>query len=382
MRPQPGTALPIRSCSESDAALKRPPYIQVINKPNGRSYCYFRRRGFPRMELPAINDPTFEAFYAEALALKRPPNGATLRPAASGTFDALAIRYYASQAFTELSPRSQKDYRQHIEKMRSEFGDLHVAKMSRAFVFEYRDRLARDHGLRTAQYRIVILRRLLYQAMNYGMREDNPAEKPELRQNAPRQMVWSHQDEAKFLAACGASEDRPARPHIRLAYYLAVYTVQRQTDILALGRRDFDGTQIALTQSKTRKRVWVPCHEVLRSALRQRLQQMPEAQVAFLATRSGGRMSENYFWHEWRAVTLAAGLDGLQFRDLRRTAMVRMAEAGATAVQISAVSGHSIDQTTRILETYIPRNAAMAASAIKLQEQADRRRARKSSGNV
>ncbi len=334
------------------------------------------------MELPALNDPAFEMLYAEALALKRPPIGATLRPAASGTFDALVIRYYASQAFTELSPRSQKDYRQHIEKMRSEFGDLPVAKMSRAFVFEYRDRLARDHGLRTAQYRIVILRRLMYQAINYGLRKDNPAEKPELRQNAPRQMVWSHEDEAKFLTACEASKDRPARPHVRLAYYLAVYTVQRQTDVLTLGRRDFDGKQIALTQSKTKKRVWVPCHEVLRNALRQRLQEMPQAQEAFLTTRSGGRMSENYLWHEWRAVTLAAGLDGLQFRDLRRTAMVRMAEADANALQISAVSGHSIDQTTRILETYIPRSAAMAASAIKLQEQADRRRAKKNSGNV
>jgi integrase len=376
-RQQPRTGQAIHSWNGNEAALKRPPYVQVINKSNGRSYCYFRRRGFPRVELPALHDPAFETAYAEALAAKRPPVGALLRPAALGTFDALAIRYYASQAFTELSPRSQKDYRKHVEKMREEFGDLQVARMSRAFVFEYRDRLTRDHGLRTAAYRIVVLRRLLYQAINYGLRKDNPAEKPELRQNAPRQVVWNHEHEAKFLAACEADGDRPARPYIRLAYFLAVYTVQRQSDILTLGRDDFDGKRLALTQSKTDTRVWVPCHEVLRGALQARLKEMRADQMAFLATRSGGPMDENYLRHEWRAVTLAAGLNGLQFRDLRRTAMVRMGEAGANAVQISAVSGHSIERTTRILETYIPRNAAMATAAITLQERADRKRAKR-----
>ena len=57
-------------------------------------------------------------------------------------------------------------------------------------------------------------------------------------------------------------------------------------------------------------------------------------------------------------------LDGLQHRDLRRTAMVRMAEAGCTTQQIAAVSGHEIATTTRILDTYIPRTAKMAEAAI------------------
>lgn len=377
MRPQPRTGHAIRSCKGNVAALKRPPYVQVVKKPSGQTYCYFRRRGFPRVELPGLDDPTFQQAYAQALLIERPPIGSSLRPAAAGTFDALAIRYYASQAFTELSPRSRKDYRGHIERMRAEFGDLPVKRMSRAFVFEYRDRLARDHGLRTAAYRIVVLRRLLYQAINYGLRADNPAEKPELRQNRPREQVWNHDDESRFLAACEAEGERPARPHMGLAYALAVYTVQRQADILTLGRDDFDGKRIALTQHKTKKRIWVPCHEALRRALALRLAEMPSQQKAFLATRSGGSMDENYLRHEWRAVTLAAGLDGLQFRDLRRTGMVRMAEAGATAVQISAVSGHSIEATTRILETYIPRNAAMAAEAVKHHERADRLRAKR-----
>lgn len=49
---------------------------------------------------------------------------------------------------------------------------------------------------------------------------------------------------------------------------------------------------------------------------------------------------------------------------MRRTAMVRMAEAGATTAQIAGVSGHTIDQTSRILDTYIPRRGEVAAGAI------------------
>jgi hypothetical protein len=44
--------------------------------------------------------------------------------------------------------------------------------------------------------------------------------------------------------------------------------------------------------------------------------------------------------------------------------MIRMAEAGATVPQIASVSGHAIDHTQRILETYLPRNAELAKAAI------------------
>jgi integrase len=77
------------------------------------------------------------------------------------------------------------------------------------------------------------------------------------------------------------------------------------------------------------------------------------------------------FRHQWRATTLAAKLDGLQNRDLRRTAMVRMAEAGAADIEIAAVSGHDIEATRRILETYLPRNSAMARAAIRKLEAAE-----------
>ena len=69
------------------------------------------------------------------------------------------------------------------------------------------------------------------------------------------------------------------------------------------------------------------------------------------------------FNERFRRIAERAQIDA-QARDLRRTAMVRMAEAGATVPQIASVSGHSIEATQRILETYLPRNRDLAEMAI------------------
>ena len=55
------------------------------------------------------------------------------------------------------------------------------------------------------------------------------------------------------------------------------------------------------------------------------------------------------------------------------TAIVLLGEAGCTEAQIAAVSGHSIEKTRQILETYLPRTTKMAEAAIRKWEQTDDR---------
>jgi hypothetical protein len=59
-----------------------------------------------------------------------------------------------------------------------------------------------------------------------------------------------------------------------------------------------------------------------------------------------------------------------QRRDLRRTGIVRLAEAGATTPQIAALSGHSIDYCQRIIDTYLPRRTEVALGGIEAWERA------------
>ena len=57
-----------------------------------------------------------------------------------------------------------------------------------------------------------------------------------------------------------------------------------------------------------------------------------------------------------------------QRRDIRRTGIVRLAEAGATTPQIAAISGHSIDYCQKIIDTYLPRRTEVALGGIEAWE--------------
>jgi hypothetical protein len=65
-----------------------------------------------------------------------------------------------------------------------------------------------------------------------------------------------------------------------------------------------------------------------------------------------------------------AGIKDLQRRDFRRTGTIRLAEAGATTPQITALCGHGIDYCQRIIDTYLPRRTEAAPGAIKIWESA------------
>src|SRR3546814_17535994 len=112
--------------------------------------------------------------------------------------------------------------------------------------------------------------------------------------------------------------------------------------------------------AKTKKLVDVPCHSVLAA----HLASLPAEQMLFCPSRGGQRMSYTEFHVRWTAIDRRAGVHGVQQRDHRRTVMVKMAEAGATDIQIAGVSGPSIEDTKRILEHYIPRNLPLPSAAV------------------
>lgn len=82
---------------------------------------------------------------------------------------------------------------------------------------------------------------------------------------------------------------------------------------------------------------------------------------------------EDNFRHVFREIAQAAGIEGLWFMDLRRTAVVRMAEAGCSTPEIAAVTGHELERTARILEVYLPRTPEMARNAVVKLERARKR---------
>ena len=113
----------------------------------------------------------------------------------------------------------------------------------------------------------------------------------------------------------------------------------------------------------------------VRSELRAPLAVAPRRALTILTTPSGKPWGKVHFQHHWRAATLAAGLDGLHFHDLRGTACTALAEAQATPSEIASYLGWTITTVNRMLDTYQSMTAALSDSAVaKLEKKASRLR--------
>lgn len=285
---------------------------------------------------------------AIAAALQQP----TRAPA--GSFDALCTAYLADGKFRRLKPKSQSLNRFYVDRLRDIYGSLPVAAITRPVVVALREKHADRPWYAT--HLLSKLRIVLQHAVDIGVLKINPALRPGGVLPPRRHSVWSREDTDAMLATAG--------PDIRLACALLLYTAQRPADALAMtwGQiQDREGRLwLTLRQAKTGELVDVPAHRDLAAIIHE----TPRRSLLVVPSPTGLAWSYRNFSRSWDAAKAKAGIAGVQRRDLRRTAMVRMAEAGATSAQIAAVSGHTIDQTSRILDTYIPRRGEVAAGAI------------------
>lgn len=270
------------------------------------------------------------------------------------SFDALVASYLSSTKFRALSPKAQALNRLYVDRLRERYGALPVAAITRPVVVALREAEASRPWYCT--HLLSKLRLVLQHGVDTGVIRTNPALKPGGVKPQRRYTVWSREETAAMLGA--ASSD------IRLACGLLLYTAQRPSDALAMtwGQIQDRGGRLWLTlrQSKTGELVDVPAHRDLAEMLRA----APRRSLMVVPSPTGKQWAYRNFSRAWDAAKKTAGIEGVQRRDLRRTAMVRMAEAGATTAQIAAVSGHTIEQTARILDTYIPRRGEVAAGAI------------------
>lgn len=271
-----------------------------------------------------------------------------------GTFEALCQSYIASRRFTDLKPKSQKLNRLYIRHLCELFGDQPTAAITPEAVESLIERYASRPWY--ADHLLSKLSVVLQHGVRTGVLKANSASNAGGVNPPKRHELWSREQTAAMIEAAG--------PDIRLACALLLYTAQRPSDVLAMQWHQVQErsgrTWLTLRQEKTNELVDVPVHR----DLAEMLSDAPRRSLLLVPSPTGLPWAYRNFCRSWDKAKVAAGVEGVQRRDLRRTAMVRMAEAGATTAQIAAVSGHTIDQTSRILDTYIPRRSEVAAGAI------------------
>jgi len=155
---------------------------------------------------------------------------------------------------------------------------------------------------------------------------------------------------------------------------LALWTGQRQGDLLRLPWSGYDGEFIRLRQRKTGVRVTIPVGSPLKLALDEAAQTR-RSPVILLNSR-GVPWTSDGFRTSWGKACAAAGIVGVTFHDLRGTAVTRLAVAGCTEPEIVTITGHTLKDVRSILDAnYLHRDPALAASAIgKLETRVNRER--------
>lgn len=312
---------------------------------------YYAWKGGPRL-CGKPGSAEFVASYNKAAARRGAPPGVLL-----GILQA----FQRTPDFLGLAERTRTDYIAKIRLIEREFGDLEIAALTdrrtRGFFKAWRDRLATS-SRRQADYAWAVLARILSWALDGGLVPANPCEKGgRLYHGSRADKVWTPDDEAAFL------DRAPKRLH--LALVLALWTGQRQGDLLRLPWSAYDGRYITLQQSKTGARVRVPVGAPLKAAL----DATARCSTLILVNSDSRPWTEDGFRSSWRKACDAAGIRGLTFNDLRGTAVTRLALAGCTEAEIATITGHSLRDVASILDKhYLHRDPALAESAIRKLE--------------
>jgi integrase len=340
-------------------------YVTGRTNKSGKTLYYWHRRGFPLVRLPGDLQSLELAEQATKLNLAadggdlkpQQPSGQEAERARKNTIAWLIEDYLASNTFASKAERTRDDYRYYLGHIKEKFGDAPIRDLEppqgRVFIYRFINRFA-DKPRKGNHFR-ALFSVICSHALLINKLKSNPVNGVPQLTTKPRQQFWTFEQEETFHAKCGDEM-------ITLAFMLGAYTAQREGDLLAMVWTQFDPREntLALRQNKTGARLLLPVHRTLRSYL----DRTARRGLTILTTRTGKPFREDYFRHCWRDAILQAGLDGLRFQDLRRTAVVRLAEAGCTDPEIAAITGHSLERTKQILETYLPRTPEMARNAM------------------
>lgn len=289
-----------------------------------REYFYAWRGG-PRI----TSKPGTKAFIHEfaRLTRDRPIEGK------AGTLSALVDDYVMSAEFTSLRPSTKRDYERVIAAIRIRFGSFPIkalgAQGARTVFKRWRDEM-RDTP-RSADMHMVVLARILSVAKDGDKIRTNPLERmKKLHKGSRKDIVWMPSQLATMLTE-GA-------PHIVDVVKVALWTMQRQGDVLSMPTLAYDDGRLWITQGKTGARVCVrPADEIVPILERART----ERRTRVLANSFGQQWTSSGFRASWRKEMARLKISGVTFHDLRGTAISYAHAMGMDVERIAEISGHS-----------------------------------------
>src|SRR5262245_2373584 len=147
-----------------------------------------------------------------------------------------------------------------VERIVAQYGAYPAEKLEPKHVKAIMDGLSNKPG--AARGMLTTLKALMAEALNQDIRKDDPTigiKRPKLSKDGWH--AWSEVEIAAFEARHWIGS------RARLAFALALYTSQRNSDLIKMGRQHIRDGMISVVQQKTGARLWIPIHSQLKMVL-------------------------------------------------------------------------------------------------------------------
>lgn len=263
--------------------------------------------------------------------------------------------------YARLGRRSLYDTKIRVEgKLMEHFGQLRAIDVTEADINRFIDKHRGELSNATINRYLAALRTSYSIASRQGLLDTCP-HIPSLREDNVRQGFVT-QDQYEAL--------RAALPdHLRAVFVVGYHTGARRGELLRIRIADVDFAnkeiKIPGRATKNAKPKTIPIYGDMAAAL--------EMQIAWVRSQ-WPRCTWLFVWRgkrlltltqkAWRTATKAAGLPGLIFHDLRRSAVRNMEQAGIPRSVAMAISGHKREDVYRRYDIVNDRDIQAAASKL------------------
>lgn len=268
-----------------------------------------------------------------------------------GSIHALGVAYYASADYNGLRSNTQRTYKGIFDRFRDKYGANPVGLLEPRHIRAQMDAMAATPA--AANNMLKVLRAVMRFAVDRGLVRTDPTTGVRmLRYRSEGFHTWTEAEVAAFEAKW------PVGTKERLGFDLLLYTAQRSGDVRQMTVHQVRDGRVLVRQEKTGQLVDIPLHPRLQTSLAAHKVE----HLALLTTKYGKPFTEKGFGNWVSKAAERAGLPHCSAHGLRKAAARRLAEAGCSAHEIMAITGHqSLKEVERYTREAGRRNLADSA---------------------
>jgi integrase len=310
---------------------------------HGNPRLYYRNRNLNGRRIRLRGPKGSPEFWEDYLAAAKSEDSQTPSDKSTGiqkdTIRALVVEYYTSARYRQLADSTKRVRRGILDRFCHQHGDKRFSKLQPKHLIRIRNQMA-DRP-ESANGLIKALRQVFEAAIELTLIDNNPAASVKLLKsnNSEGFHAWTIAEVEQFEAT------HPIGSKARLALALFLYTGQRRSDVVRMGRQHVRDGWINIRQVKTKALVDIP----ILNELQKIIDASPTGDLTYIVTSFDKPFTSNGFGNRMRKWCDEAGLPQCSAHGLRKAMATRLADLGCSTHEIMSIGGW---ETLKEVERY------------------------------